>query len=290
MTGQPLRMLGRVTLDDPTVRLALLALATGVLAGALGSWVVLRRQAFLAHASGATAFAGASVAAAASFAVLPVALASSALVAALTGRLALRRPESAQVATGLALSCGLAIGVIATRTGAPQTGTSVLLGSTLLASDTDILTALGVAAIAAVLSLTLGRWWLASAIHPSGSAASGAFSGAGWLPRNADLVLLLMIGVASAALLPVAGALLAGTLLVVPAATAQRIAPHPRRLVPVAGVLATVEMLIALQLADATDLAPGATAALLAASVDVIVALGVVAARRNHARQPVAVA
>ncbi len=289
MTGHPLRMLARVTFDDPTVRLALLAVATGVLAGALGSWVVLRRQAFLAHASGATAFAGASVAGALSIAVLPAALAASALVAALTGRLALRRPETAQVATGLALSCGLAIGVIATRSGAPQTGTSVLLGSTLLASDADILTALAVAGVATLLSVALGRWWLAAAVHPTGSPAGGVFAGAGWTARNADLVLLLMIGVASAALLPVAGALLAGTLLVVPAATAQRIAPHPRRLVPAAGLLATAEMVIALQFADATDLPPGASAALLAAAVDVVVALGVVAARRG-ARREVAVA
>lgn len=289
MTGSPLRMLARVTLDDPTVRLALFAIATGVLSGALGSWIVVRRQAFLAHASGATAFAGGAVAATMSVAVLPAALASSALVAALTGRLAFRRPETAQVATGLALACGLAIGVVATRSGTPQTGTSVLLGSTLLATDTDIFTALAVAGIAAVLATALGRWWLVGAVTPTASARAGAFSGAGWLERNADLVLLLMIGVASAALLPVAGALLAGTLLVVPAATAQRLAPHPRRLVPLAGLLATVEVLIALQLADATDLAPGATAALLAASVDVVVAT-TIELRRRVARRRVVLA
>lgn len=268
-----------MTFDDTTVRLALLALATGVLAGALGSWVVLRRQAFLAHASGATAFAGAAVAAATALPVLPVALASSALVAALTGRLAAKRPEAAQVATGLALACGLAIGVIATRSGQPKTETSVLLGSTLLASDTDILTALLVAGVAVLLAMALGRWWLAGALHPQGGA--GVFAGAGRIARSADLVLLLMVGVAAAALLPVAGALLAGTLLVVPAATAQRLAPHPRRLVPLAGVMATLEVLGALLIADATDLPPGASAALLAASVDVLVAIGVVVLARS---------
>lgn len=278
-------MLARVTLDETTVRLALLAVATGVLAGALGSWVVLRRQAFLAHASGATAFAGASVAAAVSAPVLPAALAAAALVAALTGRLAVRRPEAAQVATGLALSCGLAIGVIATRSGAPQTGTSVLLGSTLLASDTDVATALGVAALATVLAVGLGRWWLAGAIHQQATAAAGVFGGASRIARHADLILLLMIGVAAAALLPIAGALLAGTLLVVPAATAQRLAPHPRRLVPLAGLIATAEVLGALLIADATDLPPGASAALLAATVDVAVALGLAAATRaSHAK------
>lgn len=287
MTGSPLRMLARVTLDDPSVRLALFAIATGVLSGALGSWIVVRRQAFLAHASGATAFAGGSVAATLSIAVLPAALATSALVAALTGRLAFRRPETAQVATGLALACGLAIGVVATRSGAPQTGTSVLLGSTLLATNADIFTALAVAAVAAVLAAVLGRWWLAGAITPGTSASSGAFSGANRLARNADLILLLMIGVASAALLPVAGALLAGTLLVVPAATAQRLAPHPRRLIPLAGVLATVEVLIALEISEATDLAPGATAALLAASVDVVVAAGLEVQRRAARRKVV---
>ena len=271
-----------MTLDDTTVRLALLAVATGVLAGALGGWIVLRRQAFLAHASGATAFAGASVAAAVALPVLPVALASAAAVAALTGRLAARRPEAAQVATGLALSCGLAIGVIATRSGAPQTGASVLLGSTLLATDTDILTALGVASVAAILATVLGRWWLAGAIQPQG--ATAVLSGAGRLARSADLVLLLMVGVAAAALLPVAGALLAGTLLVVPAATAQRLAPHPRRLIPLAGLLATSEVLVALTVADATDLPPGATAALLTAIVDVLVAVGMATGRSRPAK------
>lgn len=280
MPGPGLRMLARVTFDDPAVRLVLLAVATGALAGALGSWIVLRRQAFLAHASGATAFAGGSIAATLALPVLPLALAAAAIVAAVTGRAAVRRPEQAQVATGLALATGLAIGVIAVRSGQPQTGTSVLLGSTLLATDADVLAALGVAAVAVVLALLLGRWWLVGAVHPAGARALSG--GAPHLARWADLILLLMIGVAAAALLPVAGALLAGTLLVVPASTAQRLAPHPRRLVPLTAALATAELLAALFLAEATDLAPGATAALVAASVDVCVAAGVAVARRTE--------
>lgn len=279
MPGPALRMLARVTFDDQAVRLVLLAVATGALAGALGSWIVVRRQAFLAHASGATAFAGGSVAATLALPVLPLALAAAAAIAAITGRAAVRRPEQAQVATGLALACGLAIGVIAVRSGQPQTGTSVLLGSTLLATDGDILAALAVAALAVVLAATLGRWWLVGAVHPAGARALAM--GAPKVARAADLILLLMIGVAAAALLPVAGALLAGTLLVVPASTAQRIAPHPRRLVPLTTALATAELLAALFLADATDLAPGATAALLAAAVDIAVALVLLAVRRS---------
>jgi zinc/manganese transport system permease protein len=278
-------MLARVTFDDQAVRLVLLAVATGALAGALGSWIVVRRQAFLAHASGATAFAGGSVAAAFALPVLPLALAASALIAAITGRAAVRRPEQAQVATGLALACGLAIGVIAVRSGQPQTGTSVLLGSTLLATDGDILAALAVAALAVALAVLLGRWWLVGAVHPAGARTLSV--GAPRIARAADLILLLMIGVAAAALLPVAGALLAGTLLVVPASTAQRIAPHPRRLVPLTAALATAELLAALFLADATDLAPGATAALLAAAVDIAVALGVLALRRGSSAEAV---
>lgn len=278
-------MLARVTFDDPALRLVLLAVATGALAGALGSWIVLRRQAFLAHASGATAFAGGSVAATLALPVLPLALLAAAVIAAITGRAAVRRPEQAQVATGLALATGLAVGVIAVRSGQPQTGTSVLLGSTLLATDGDILAALGVAALAVLLAVLLGRWWLVGAVHPAGSRALSV--GAPPLARWADLILLLMIGVAAAALLPVAGALLAGTLLVVPASTAQRLAPHPRRLVPLTAALATTELLAALFLADATDLAPGATAALVAASVDVVVALAVLVTRRGSSAEAV---
>lgn len=280
-------MLARVTFDDQAVRLVLLAVATGALAGALGSWIVLRRQAFLAHASGATAFAGGSVAATLSLPVLPLALVSAAAIAAITGRAAVRRPEQAQVATGLALASGLAIGVIAVRSGQPQTGTSVLLGSTLLATDGDIVAALAVAAIAVVLAACLGRWWLVGAVHPAGARALAI--GAPAPARAADLLLLLMIGVAAAALLPVAGALLAGTLLVVPASTAQRIAPHPRRLVPLTAALATAELLAALFVADATDLAPGATAALLAAGVDIVVALVLLAVRRGASAEAVPV-
>lgn len=285
MPGPGLRMLARVTFDDPALRLVLLAVATGALAGALGSWIVLRRQAFLAHASGATAFAGGSVAATLALPVLPLALLAAAVIAAITGRAAVRRPEQAQVATGLALATGLAVGVIAVRSGQPQTGTSVLLGSTLLATDGDILAALGVAALAVLLAVLLGRWWLVGAVHPAGSRALSV--GAPPLARWADLILLLMIGVAAAALLPVAGALLAGTLLVVPASTAQRLAPHPRRLVPLTAALATTELLAALFLADATDLAPGATAALVAASVDVVVALAVLVTRRGSSAEAV---
>lgn len=263
-------MLARVTFDDDITRLALLAIATGVLAGALGSWIVVRRQAFLAHASGATAFAGAAIAGAAGVAALPAAMGAAGLVAVITGTAARRRPELAQVATGLALACGLALGVIATRSGAPVTGTSVLLGSTLLASDADVLTALATAAAAAILAALYGRWWLVGAVQPHGGA--GAWSGASPMARSADLILLVLIGIASAALLPVAGALLAGTLLVVPAATAQRIVAHPRRLMLVAGLLATAELLAALTIAQETDLPPGAAAALTAAAVDVAVA------------------
>ncbi len=277
-------MLARVTFDDDIVRLAALALATGVLAGALGSWIVVRRQAFLAHASGATAFAGAAIAGAAGVAALPAAMGAAALVAMITGRAARRRPELAQVATGLALACGLALGVIATRSGAPVTGTSVLLGSTLLASDADVLTALGTAAAAAVLAVIYARWWLLGAVQPQGGAS--AWSGAPRWARSADLVLLAMIGFASAALLPVAGALLAGTLLVVPAATAQRLVPHPRRLVPVAGALATAELLAALFIAEQTDLPPGAAAALLAAAVDVLVASALAIRARTRPSLP----
>ena len=77
-----------MTFDDDAVRLVLLALATGALAGALGSWIVLRRQAFLAHASGATAFAGGSVAFSLGAPVLPLAIVAAALVSGITGRAA----------------------------------------------------------------------------------------------------------------------------------------------------------------------------------------------------------
>jgi zinc/manganese transport system permease protein len=286
MPGLSLRMLARVTFDDQAARLVLLAVSTGTLAGALGSWIVLRRQAFLAHASGATAFAGGSVAASLALPVIPVAIVTAAAVSVLTGRAAGRRPEQAQIATGLSLACGLALGVLAVRSGQPQTGTSVLLGSTLLATDADVLTAVAAAVMSVLLMVALGRWWLVGAVHPSGGA--GVRAGAPWLARSADFALLLMIGVSAAALLPVAGALLAGTLLVVPASTAQRVAPHPRRLVPLTAAIATAELLAALFLADATDLAPGATAALLAAGVDIAVALAapLVARTRSSAVLP----
>ena len=44
--------------------------------------------------------------------VLPASLAAAAIVAAITGRAAVRWPETAQVATGLALASGLALGVL----------------------------------------------------------------------------------------------------------------------------------------------------------------------------------
>lgn len=269
--------------DLPFMQRALAAvLLLSIAGGLLGAWVVLRRLAFFSHAVGTATFPGLVVAAPWGLAA-PLAALGSALV--FTGALTrlIRDPRlGADGATGLLVVAALAFGALLASDVYPAgVGTDQLLFGTLLGiTDADLRLAAGVAVGAIALSAALGRTWLVTGFEPGTAETLGVSRARG------DWALLGGIAVAVVAMLPAVGALLAATLLVVPAATARLLARSIPQLLAGAVLLGAAEGTLALWVAYEADLPPGPVLALLSGTVFGALALAQAVASRRPAVSP----
>lgn len=267
--------------DLPFMQRALAAvLLLSVAGGLLGTWVVLRRLAFFSHAVGTATFPGLVVAAPWGIAAPIAALGSALLFTAGLTRL-IRDPRlGPDGATGLLVVAALALGALLASDVYPAgTGVDQLLFGTLLGlDDADLWLAAAVAAGALVLSLALGRTWLATGFEPQTARTLGVSRARG------DWALLAGLAIAVVAMLPAVGALLAATLLVVPAATVRLVARSVPQLLTGSVLLGAAEGVVALWAAYELDLPPGPVLALLSGVV-----FGAVA-QAAAARRPVPVA
>jgi ABC-type Mn2+/Zn2+ transport system permease subunit len=244
----------------PFMRTALLELALLAVAGGLvGSWIVLQRRAFFAHATGTATFPG-LVAADASgvsptLAGLAVALGYAGGVER-AGRSG-RAPGGA--ATALVLVAALGVGVVlASDVLDSGAGVDRLLFGTLLALDgADLALSAAVAALAIAASLAFGRSWTAIAFDPAAAPALG-------LPAaRAELALLALIAVSVVAAIPAVGALLVTAIFVAPAAGALLVARSVRSLIGVAIALAGAEGALGLYVSLWLDVPPGPAVAVV---------------------------
>jgi ABC-type Mn2+/Zn2+ transport system permease subunit len=238
------------------VEVLLLALASGV----LGTWVVLRGQAFFVHAVGTAAFPGLVLADGLGFAAPLGALISGLAFAALVALLAGVRRSGEDSTTAIVLAGALALGVILASDvfGSGANVDSLLFGSLLLVGTRDLVLAGIAAALVFAAAALLHRRWLARGFDPDTARSLGAGS------RAPDAVLLALIALTAIAALTAVGALLTSALLVVPAATTRL---WVRRLPPwqlATGVLAAIEGVFGLWLSVELNAPPGATIALIA--------------------------
>ena len=196
-------------------------------AGAIGWFMVLRRQTFAGHTLSVIAFPGA---AAATLAGLPVALGYfgacglGALVLGLLGRGERGSDsggESATIGTVQAFGLGLGFLFVGLYGGQLLGLESLLFGTFLGITAGQVQTLLWVAvAVFAVLAL-IGRPLLFASVD------AGVARAAGVPTRLLDLAFLLLLGMAVAATAQITGALLVFALLVTPAATAQQLTARP---------------------------------------------------------------
>ena len=204
-------------------------LLLAVLAGVLGTWIVLRRLAFFTHGVGTATFPGLVVAG--PWGVAPqLAALAAALVLRGRGRAAARtRRMATDAATGLLLVGALALGVVL-ASDVYESGAGVdrlLFGSLIGLSDRDLwLTAGAGRRGARVLDAALRRargWRRAST--PAARARARR-------PRRRSPTGCCWLAVAAAAVvaLDAVGALLVTVVLVVPAATVRLLAPSVRAL------------------------------------------------------------
>ena len=244
-------------------------LLLAVLAGVLGSWIVLRRLAFYTHAIGTATFPGLVVAG--PWGVAPQLAALAAALGFGTGieRLARSERVDSDAATGLLLVGALAIGVVlASDVYHAGAGVDQLLFGSLIALDGRdvVLTALA-AAGALALDAALRRAWLAAGFDAASARSLGVRT------ALADRALLGGVAAAVVVSLDAVGALLVAVVLVVPAATVRLLAPRLRAQQLGTAALAALEGVAALLVANAADVGPGPAMAVVGGATFALVAL-----------------
>jgi zinc/manganese transport system permease protein len=197
-----------------------------VMAGAVGWYMVLRRQSFAGHTIAVMAFPGASGAA---LAGLPTALGyyiacgAAALAIGRTSRAATRARSSESAAIGVVQVAGLAAGFLflSLYSGVLEQLESLLFGTFLGIDRAQVLTLALVAAVVLGALALVGRPLLLASLDPDLARARG-------VPvRILDVGFLLILALAVAATSQITGALLVFALLVAPPAAAQVLTPRP---------------------------------------------------------------
>jgi zinc/manganese transport system permease protein len=197
-----------------------------VLAGVTGWFMVLRRQTFAGHSLSVVAFPGAAgatlIGVGAAYGYFGFCVGAAVVLALATrGRAGHRAQESALTGTvqAFALACGLLF--VSLYKGFLD-GTTALLFGTFLGITEGQVMVLGAVAVTVLATLAvIGRPLLFATIDPGVAAARG-------VPvRALSVVFLVLLGAAVAEAAQITGALLVFALLVVPAATAQRLTARP---------------------------------------------------------------
>ncbi|WP_163548011.1 metal ABC transporter permease [Candidatus Frankia nodulisporulans] len=255
------------SLGDGYVRRALLEVVLlGVLCGAVGVQVVLRRLAFLTTALTHATFPGVVLASllgiglvlgAGLFGVLVVAV-----VAMLTGTRGAGRGRETSSVTAVVLAGGFALGLalMSTRDGFSRDLTAFLVGSVLTVSPSDIVaTAVTTVCVLGLLA-GLRKELLLGAFDP------GALAAAGYPVRALDLVLLLMIEATVVTSLPAVGTIMAVALIVGPAATARLWCSGAGTMTAVAMVIGVLSGVVGLAVSEQWNVAAGGAIVLTVAA------------------------
>ena len=193
-----------------------------VVSGAIGVFVVTRGMSFAVHAISELGFTGA--AGALVIGVDPVLgmIAGSLLVGGVLGGLSLRGRER-DSAIGAVLAFGLGIGVLflSLYQGYATEATNLLFGSIVGVSDAQLRDLVIVAALVLAGLAVLYRPLLFSSVDPEIAAARG-------VPLRAlSVAIYLLLALTTAEAIQVVGVLLVLTLVITPAAAAQRLTGRP---------------------------------------------------------------
>jgi zinc/manganese transport system permease protein len=205
------------------VHTALLAGAVvAVVSGAIGVFVVMRGLSFAVHAISELGFTGATGALVIGIDPVLGMLGGSLAVGAALGALSLRGRER-DSAIGAVLAFGLGLGVLflSLYQGYATAATNILFGSIVGVDDAQLRNLAIVAVIVLVALACLYRPLYFAAIDPEVAAARG-------VPvRALSVAIFLLVALTTAEAIQVVGVLLVLTLVITPAAAAQRLTVRP---------------------------------------------------------------
>jgi zinc/manganese transport system permease protein len=233
----------------PFVQSALIACAVlGLVAGVLAPLIVSRGMSFAVHGTAELSFTGGAAALLTGIGVEFGAVAGAVVAALVFGLLGLRQRERDSV-IGVVLAFGLGLGVLmlALYPGRASNKFGLLTGS-IVAVDTTNLAVLGVVAVLVIGALAvLYRPLLFASTDPDVAVARG-------VPvRMLTMVFAVLIGLTTALVVPIVGAILVLTVMITPGAAAAHVTANP----VVATVLAVLFAEAALLGGILLSLAPG---------------------------------
>jgi ABC-type Mn2+/Zn2+ transport system permease subunit len=247
----------------------LAVILVGTTCAVLGSFVVLRRMAFIGDAMSHTSLPGIVIADLRGYNLFCGALIASLLTALGIGWLSGRETIREDTAIGVVFTAMFALGVLiisATRTF--RDFSSIFLGRLLGVSSTDLIL---IAIITAIVLLTLWLFYKElelTSVDPSYSAVIGLR--ADWM-RNLLLVLLALAVVTG---IQAVGVLLTSALLVTPAAAASLLTRKLFRMMVVSAVIAITSGVIGLYASFYANVAPGPAIVLTATAWFGVVFIG----------------
>ena len=217
-----------------------------VVSGTIGWFVVTRSASFAVHAISELGFTGAAAALVLGIDVVIGMIGGSLAVGLVLGLLAVRGRER-DSSIGAVLAFGLGVGVLflSLYQGYATQATNLLFGSIVGVSDRQVLELAIVAAIVLTGVVALYRPLLFASVDPEGAEARG-------VPiRGLSVATFLLLALTTAEAIQVVGVLLVLTLVITPAAAAQRLTVAPARalLLGVAIALVATEGGILLSLA-----------------------------------------
>jgi zinc/manganese transport system permease protein len=233
----------------PFVQSAFIACAVlGVVAGVLAPLIVSRGMSFAVHGTAELSFTGGAAALLTGVGVEFGAVAGAVVAALVFGLLGLRQRERDSV-IGVILAFGLGLGVLmlALYPGRASNKFGLLTGS-IVAVDTTNIAVLSVVSVIVIGALAvLYRPLLFASTDPDVAIARG-------VPvRMLSLVFAVLIGLTTALVVPIVGAILVLTVMIVPGAAAARVTANP----VIATVLAVAFAETALLGGILLSLAPG---------------------------------
>jgi zinc/manganese transport system permease protein len=206
-----------------------------VVSGAIGVFVVARGMSFAVHAISELGFTGAAGALALGLDPVLGIFGGSVLVGLVLGLLSLRGRER-DSAIGAVLAFGLGLGVLflSLYQGYATEATNLLFGSIVGVSDAQLRNLAIVAAVVLAGLAILYRPLLFSSVDPEIAAARG-------VPLRAlSVAIYLLLALTTAEAIQVVGVLLVLTLVITPAAAAQRLTGRPGRALLLSVVIALV--------------------------------------------------
>ena len=239
------------------------AVLAGALAGLVGTLVVLRKRAFFTTALTHATFPGAMVAAVLGVSVVLGSAVFAIVLVALMTAISRFRGQGGQVAAGVVLTFGFALGAIlqAANPSLPISVESFLVGSILTVGWADIGLTAVVLAISAVALALRGRHIVFATVDEIG------YQAAGYRAWVAEAITVSLIAATVVVIMPAIGAILAIALIVGPAAAARLLVASTTAVFALAPVIGATAAVIGVVLSRELAISAGGAITLVVAAV-----------------------